>query len=214
MASQLLVALSVFMLAACARGQSALDGTRWRLTEWTLSSLDPRDFDITAEFADVRVSGHGGVNSYGGLYTVGSRRSFKVGQLAGTQIAGPELAMRAEGAYLTLLGQACSYRVETGRLTLFDAGGNESLIFEATKANPPAARRAPPAALPRISGMFSSPSPSWSDDLICRARRDCSNVLCVACATVWPWPISTSASRSVARLAGAGHGSAAQDHRS
>jgi heat shock protein HslJ len=149
MASQLLVALSVFMLAACARGQSALDGTRWRLTEWTLSSLDPRDFDITAEFADGRVSGHGGVNSYGGLYTVGSRRSFKVGQLASTQIAGPELAMRAEGAYLTLLGQACSYRVETGRLTLFDAGGNESLIFEATKANPPAARRAPPAALPR-----------------------------------------------------------------
>ena len=39
--------------------------------------------------------------------------------------------MRAEGAYLTLLGQARSYRVDAGRLTLFDAGGNESLIFEA-----------------------------------------------------------------------------------
>ena len=39
--------------------------------------------------------------------------------------------MRAEGAYLTLLGQARAYRVEAGRLTLLDAGGNESLIFAA-----------------------------------------------------------------------------------
>jgi hypothetical protein len=31
-----------------------------------LSSLDPRDFDITAEFADGKVCGHGGVNSCGG----------------------------------------------------------------------------------------------------------------------------------------------------
>jgi heat shock protein HslJ len=46
-------------------------------------------------------------------------------------MAGPEPAMRAEGAYLTLLGQARSYRVEADRLTLFDAGGNESLFFEA-----------------------------------------------------------------------------------
>jgi heat shock protein HslJ len=46
-------------------------------------------------------------------------------------MAGPEPAMRAEGAYLTLLGQARAYRVEAGRLTLFDAGGNESLLFEA-----------------------------------------------------------------------------------
>jgi hypothetical protein len=43
-----------------------VEGTQWRLTEWTLSSLNPRDFDITAEFADGKVSGHGGVNSYGG----------------------------------------------------------------------------------------------------------------------------------------------------
>ena len=131
MALQLLAALSVLMLVGCSRGQSALDGTRWRLTEWTLSSLDARDFEITAEFADGKISGRGGVNSYGGPYTLGSRQSFKVGQLASTQMAGPEPAMRAEGAYLTLLGQARSYRVEAGRLTLLDAGGNESLIFQA-----------------------------------------------------------------------------------
>lgn len=130
-AAMLVVAVAVGALAGCGRGQPALDGTQWRLTEWTLSSLDARDFDITAGFADGKISGHSGVNSYGGPYTVGARQSFKVGSIASTEMAGPELAMRAEGAYLTLLGQARSYRVEAGRLTLLDAGGNESLIFVA-----------------------------------------------------------------------------------
>jgi heat shock protein HslJ len=131
MAVRLLVALCFLGLVGCARGPSALDGTQWRLTEWTLSSLNPRDFEITAEFADGKISGRSGVNSYGGPYTLGSRQSFKVGSIASTQMAGSASAMRAEGAYLTLLGQARSYRVEAGRLTLFDAGGNEWLSFEA-----------------------------------------------------------------------------------
>jgi heat shock protein HslJ len=47
-------------------------------------------------------------------------------------MAGPDLEMRAESAYMTLLAQAKSYKVDGTKLTLFDAGGNESLIFEAT----------------------------------------------------------------------------------
>jgi putative lipoprotein len=130
-ATMLVVAVAISALSGCGRGQAALDGTQWRLTEWTLSSLDARDFEITAQFADGTISGRGGVNSYGGPYTVGARQSFKVGSIASTEMAGPEPAMRAEGAYLTLLGQARAYRLEAGRLTLLDAGGNESLIFAA-----------------------------------------------------------------------------------
>ena len=122
---------SILALAACARGHSELEGTRWRLVAWTLSSLDAQAFDITAAFADGQIGGHGGVNRYGGPYTLGSRHAFAAGPLASTEMAGPEPAMRAEGAYLTLLGQARAYRVEAGRLTLLDAGGHESLIFEA-----------------------------------------------------------------------------------
>jgi putative lipoprotein len=125
------IVLALIALIGCAPERNELEGTQWRLTEWTLSSLDPREFGITAAFADGQISGHGGVNSYGGPYTLGSRQSFKVGSIASTEMAGPEPAMRAESAYLTLLGQARSYRVDAGRLTLFDAGGNESLIFEA-----------------------------------------------------------------------------------
>jgi len=138
MALRRLAVLSVLLLVGCAREQSALEGTQWRLTEWTLSSLSPRDFDITAEFTDGSVSGHGGVNRYGGPYTTGSRHSFKVGTITSTEMAGSASAMRAEGAYLTLLGQARSYRVDAGRLTLFDAAGNESLIFEAAGLRPQA----------------------------------------------------------------------------
>jgi len=39
---------------------------------------------------------------------------------------------RAEGIYFTLLGQARSYKVSDGTLTLYDEGGNESLIFSVT----------------------------------------------------------------------------------
>ena len=128
----LIGALQLLAVVGCARGQHELDGTQWRLTEWTLSSLSAGDFDITARFADGQVSGRSGVNTYGGPYEADAGGAFSVGPLASTEMAGPEPAMRAEGAYLMLLGQAQSYRMDSGRLTLFDAGGNVSLVFEAT----------------------------------------------------------------------------------
>jgi len=106
-----------------------LDGTQWKLTEWTLSSLNPVDFTITANFADGQISGSSGVNSYSGSCTVGPGNAFLAGPLAMTEMAGPEPAMRAEAAYMTLIGQARSYKMADGRLTLYDAGGNESLIL-------------------------------------------------------------------------------------
>ena len=123
-------------LAGCRPAGSPLKGTHWRLVGWTLSSLDPADFTITAQFADGQVTGNAGVNAYGGPYTLGPGAVFSVGQLAATQMAGPEPAMRAESAYLTLLGQAASYRLAEGRLTLHDKGGNESLIFEVLRRQP------------------------------------------------------------------------------
>jgi len=130
------IVLASIALIGCAPGRSELEGTQWRLTEWTLSSLEPRRFEITAKSADGQVFGHGGVNTYGGPFELGSDHAIAVGPLVRTEMAGPEPAMRAEGAYLTLLGQARSYRVDASRLTLFDAGGNVSLIFEAAVIRP------------------------------------------------------------------------------
>jgi heat shock protein HslJ len=131
LAAACLAAVSLVALAGCLHDGSPLDGTSWRLTGWTLSSLNPADFTITAQFADGNISGHSAVNTYGGPYKLGRGAAFEAGPLACTKMAGPEPAMRAEAAYLELLGQAKSYKMADGKLTLFDKGGNESLVFEA-----------------------------------------------------------------------------------
>jgi heat shock protein HslJ len=130
--------LLVSVLAAAAgcggpaEDDAALDGTQWRLTGWSLSSLDPNDFTITATFADSQVSGTSAVNSYSGPYTTGPGSAFSTGDLASTNMAGAEPAMRAETAYFKLLGEAASYRLDGSTLALHDADGQESLVFAAT----------------------------------------------------------------------------------
>ena len=130
-----MAAISMAVLAVVGCGGSGsepatLDGTAWRLSGWTLSSLDPNDFTIDAKFADGQISGKSAVNGYSGLYTEGPGDAFSVGELIGTMMAGPEPDMRAETAYLKLLSEAKSYMLKGGGLTLFDQNGNESLIFE------------------------------------------------------------------------------------
>ena len=128
-----LVAIAALTMAGCAvaGGSASLDGTSWRLTGWTLSSLDPNAFTITATFADGKISGTSAVNSYGGSYSAPPGGAFSVSEVVSTLMAGEEPAMRAEGAYMTLLSQAKTYGLKDGTLTLYDANGNESLIFKA-----------------------------------------------------------------------------------
>jgi heat shock protein HslJ len=117
--------------AGCGGSQPSLSGTAWQLTGWSVSSLDPADFTITADFAGDQVGGQSAVNSYSGPYESDTDGSFSTGQLASTQMAGPEPAMRAETLYFELLEQAAQYSVAGQTLTLSDANGNELLIFTA-----------------------------------------------------------------------------------
>jgi heat shock protein HslJ len=126
------VGLACVALASCGSGAGGLNGTKWKLSGWTLNSLDPSAFTITAAFSDGQISGKSAVNTYSGPYTASSDGAFSVGQLATTLMAGPEPAMRAEHAYVTLLQQARSYSLKGQTLTLFDENGNESLIFAKT----------------------------------------------------------------------------------
>ena len=86
-----------------------------------------------AKFADGRISGSSGVNAYGGLYAAGPGDAFSVGELTVGGVGGIGPDMRAERAYLTLLGEARSFKRSGGRLTLFDRHGDEALAFEAAK---------------------------------------------------------------------------------
>lgn len=116
----------------CSSGGGTLEGPGWKLTGWSVSSLDPAEFTITATFADGQISGNSAVNTYGGSYKTGPGDAFKVGEIASTLMASEEPAMRAESAYMTLLQDARSFSLTDGELTLYDEGGNESLIFAAT----------------------------------------------------------------------------------
>jgi heat shock protein HslJ len=102
--------------AGCGGSQPSLSGTAWQLTGWS---------------AGDQVGGQSAVNSYSGPYESDTDGSFSTGQLASTQMAGPEPAMRAETLYFELLEQAAQYSVAGQTLTLSDANGNELLIFTA-----------------------------------------------------------------------------------
>ena len=134
-AALLAVALMAAVAAGCGGESSpSLEGTSWKLTGWSISSQDPNDFTITAEFKDGRIGGTSAVNTYGGPYSTGDDGSFSVGELVSTMMAGPEPDMQAETSYMTLLAAAKEYQVDGETLTLLDAGGNESLIYTTSGA--------------------------------------------------------------------------------
>jgi heat shock protein HslJ len=127
----LFASLAVAGAGGCGGSQPDLSGTAWKLTGWSVSSLDPADFTITADFADDQVGGQSAVNSYSGPFTADSDGSFSAGPLASTQMAGPEPAMRAETMFFELMDEAAAYAVDGQTLTLSDENGNQLLIFSA-----------------------------------------------------------------------------------
>src|SRR5262245_38173275 len=128
-ASSLAALLIGVSLAGCA-STSALENTHWKLVAWSLGSRPPTEFAIDAHFVAGKVEGRSAVNRYSGPYRLGPADAFSAGPFAGTRMAGPEPAMRAETGYLSLLEEAKSYRFDDGRLKLYDVGGNQILSFE------------------------------------------------------------------------------------
>ena len=108
---------------------ASLENSSWILAAWSAGSLDPADFDITAEFADGRIGGRAAVNSYGGDYSAAANGGFSVGALAMTEMAGEPAAMQAESLYLSLLAQADRWRVAQAQLVL-SAAAQDLLIFQ------------------------------------------------------------------------------------
>jgi len=125
-----LLALTTVVAVGCGGDEEGLDGTSWRLQGWSVSSLSPGDFEITAAFTSDQISGRAAINTYSGSYTVTPDGEFAVGELARTLMAGSEEDMRAEDTYFQLLGEATAYQVDDGQLILSDANGNQLLIYD------------------------------------------------------------------------------------
>lgn len=115
---------------SCGLSGQSLDGTHWRLVAWSAEGEFPSAFQITAGFGGGRISGHSGVNRYGGEVSFPGSGGFRVGAVAATRMAGPPEAMAAESVYLKLLDLARQFRIAGDELLLLDEGGSELLRFD------------------------------------------------------------------------------------
>lgn len=134
----LLAAAALVVLAAgCAGAKedpSMLEGREWKAVEVREAGGElvpvPADVTVTARFAEERISGSGGVNSYGGSYTTSGSNLIAIGPVNATLMAGPEPAMSIESAYFAALETATRYRVTAGSLELLDESAMVYVRFE------------------------------------------------------------------------------------
>jgi heat shock protein HslJ len=110
-------------------GGAVLLDSEWMLTSLTGKAL-MEDTRITLRFGEESLEGSAGCNTYGGSYTV-TVDSLRLSDLYWTEMGclEPEGIMDQEMAYLNTLNTVASYRVDAGRLVLYDEAGTQILVF-------------------------------------------------------------------------------------
>ena len=107
-----------------------LTGVHWVLSEDTDLGVPTTGVVVTADFADGRMSGNSGCNSYSASFKV-SGDAMTLGPAAGTKMACPPAESAVEQAYLERLSKVASYALSDSTLELKDADGTAILTFEA-----------------------------------------------------------------------------------
>lgn len=130
--AMLLTACSVNGGVDSPTGQTTnLEGTSWKLSTFN-KNRPTAGHEPTIRFEEGQVSGNAGCNSYGGSYQVeGEQISFGAIFMTEMWCEGDGL-MDTESTYLSLLGQAESFQVADGVLTIF-AGPQQTLTFESAE---------------------------------------------------------------------------------
>ena len=108
-----------------------IKNTSWKLTGWNISSLSADVATITLNFKGNKISGNGGVNSYGGDYKIGLNKKILLNNVYSTEMASmdPDIN-RAESLFFASLILVRYYEVNNNVLKLFDKNNNTLLIFE------------------------------------------------------------------------------------
>lgn len=118
----------------------AFVGTNWQVQSYNngkgglVSSLNTEL--MTALYAaDGTVSGFGGCNNYNGPYTTDGD-GIQVGPLVTTRKAclEPETLMDDEAGYLAALQRVASYNIRGAELTMYDAEGARTVVYNASPA--------------------------------------------------------------------------------
>ena len=110
-----------------------LIGTPWVLINGAELGVPAEGVTVTAEFADGRVSGNSGCNSYSGTFDV-SGNVVSFGPTAGTRMACAPAAMAVEQAYLARLPEVNRYSIADSTLTLVNGNDVTQLVYEASDA--------------------------------------------------------------------------------
>jgi heat shock protein HslJ len=125
------VYIIVMLLSACgaASEQPNLEGVTWELT--AINGNPPIEgTQPTLQFENGQVSGNASCNSFGGEYQIeGDKIGF--GALYNTEMfcMEPDGAMDQETTYLAMLGNAATFELGGGVLTIV-TGQGESLTFK------------------------------------------------------------------------------------
>lgn len=115
------------------RTVTALPGTAWVLTAFAngsngMTSLI-EETEITLVFdEDGSIAGSAGLNNYFTTYET-EADALTFGPCGTTLMAGPEDVMNQESTYLALLAETASFGIDGDELHLFNADGEEILVF-------------------------------------------------------------------------------------
>ena len=125
-----MLVMLLLLTAACGllSSEDPLAGTKWQLE--TLNGQDRLPGSVvTLEFADQRLSGSAGCNSYGAGYQI-KGEEIVIDAVAMTEMAcADEGVMGQESTYTQLLGEVKKFSVSDTELVLSNANGDPLLTF-------------------------------------------------------------------------------------
>ncbi len=107
-----------------------LVGTEWQLIQLGGETIQPREgsFTVTLSAEKGQISGVGACNRISGTYKSDEKRSLKIGPLAATRMACPDL--KREQAFIEALESATHYDMD-GPMLLILADGELRAVFQA-----------------------------------------------------------------------------------
>ena len=110
-----------------------LVGTEWQLIQLGGETIQPQEgsFTITLSAEKGQISGVGACNRLSGTYKSDEKRSLKIGPLAATRMACPDL--KREQAFIEALESATHYDMD-GPMLLILSNGELRAVFQALPA--------------------------------------------------------------------------------
>lgn len=120
----------LLLIAACGllSSEDPLAGTKWQMETLNGQNSLPGSV-VTLEFADQRLSGSAGCNSFGAGYQIKGEEII-IDAVAMTEMAcADEGVMSQESTYTRLLGEAKKFSVSDTELVFFNANGDPLLTF-------------------------------------------------------------------------------------